>query len=87
MSNAERIFHMVEGVRRDAACFGVFSTGEKLAVALVLDSAELLAEVNGGYTMLEAIERLGPEWTRAAFTVQQALGPRVVREFAQRRQA
>jgi hypothetical protein len=39
----------------------VFSTGERIAVALVLDRSELFPL--GGYTMLEAIERLGPDWT------------------------
>jgi hypothetical protein len=46
----------------------VFSTGERIAVALVLDRSELFPL--GGYTMLEAIERLGPDWTHAALKVQ-----------------
>jgi hypothetical protein len=45
---------------------GVFSTGEAIAVALVLDRKDLLE----GRTILEAIERLGPEWTRAALQAQ-----------------
>lgn len=65
-----RIAGMVEGVEKDAAAIGVFSTGEQIAVAFVLDRKELLA--HGGYTMLEAVERLGPEWTRAALAVQRA---------------
>jgi hypothetical protein len=69
----QRILHMVETVQRDEKRFGVFSTGEKLAVALVLDRRDLLEEVNGGYTMLEAIERLGDEWTRAAISLQRAM--------------
>lgn len=72
MSIAEEILRRVEVVAADENRFGVFSTGEKLAVALVLDRKDLLAEVNGGYTMLEAIDRLGPEWTRAAIAVQKA---------------
>jgi len=40
--------------------FGVLSTGEKLAAAMVLNRADWLADV--GYTMAEAIERLGPSW-------------------------
>ena len=40
--------------------FGVLSTGEKLAAALVLNRADLLASVN--YTMAEAIERVGADW-------------------------
>ena len=72
MSTAETIMRLAETVARDENRFGVFSTGEKIAVALVLDRRDLLAEVNGGYTMLEAVERLGPEWTRAALQVQRA---------------
>lgn len=40
--------------------FGVLSSGEKLAVALVLDKPEWLAEMD--YTLAQAIERVGPEW-------------------------
>ncbi|MEJ7014807.1 hypothetical protein [Sinorhizobium meliloti] len=40
--------------------FGVLSTGEKLAVALVLNRPEWLADMR--YTLAEAIERVGPEW-------------------------
>lgn len=38
----------------------VQSTGEKVAVALVLNRADWLAEV--GYTIPEAIDRAGPVW-------------------------
>jgi hypothetical protein len=72
MGIAETIMRLTETVARDEHRFGVFSTGEKIAVALVLDRRDLLAEVNGGYTMLEAVERLGPEWTSAALQVQRA---------------
>ncbi|WEX79479.1 hypothetical protein PYH37_006402 (plasmid) [Sinorhizobium numidicum] len=40
--------------------FGVLSTGEKLAAALVLNRPDWLADMN--YTLAEAIERVGPEW-------------------------
>lgn len=40
--------------------FGVLSTGEKLAAALVLNRPDWLAEMN--YTLAEAIERVGAEW-------------------------
>lgn len=43
---------------RDAWC--VQSTGEKVAVALVLNRADWLASID--YTIPEAIERIGPEW-------------------------
>lgn len=48
--------------------FGVLSTGEKIAVALVLDRYDLLQACWG--TMLESIDRLGDEWLRAAHRVQ-----------------
>jgi len=40
--------------------FGVLSTGEKLTAALVLNQPEWLAKL--GYTMAEAVERVGPAW-------------------------
>jgi hypothetical protein len=40
--------------------WAVQSTGEKVAVALVLNHADWLAEI--GYTIPEAIERSGAEW-------------------------
>lgn len=40
--------------------FGVLSTGEKLAAALVLNRADWLESMD--YTMAEAIERIGPQW-------------------------
>jgi hypothetical protein len=39
--------------------WGVQSTGEKVAVALVLNRADWLTQI--GYTILEAIERSGAE--------------------------
>lgn len=66
MSTEDTILRLTERVAVDEARIGVLSTGERLAVALVLDRHDLL----GGYTMLQAVERLGPEWTRAARLVQ-----------------
>ena len=43
---------------RDA--WAVMSTGEKVAVALVLNRADWLASMD--YTLAEAIERTGSEW-------------------------
>lgn len=40
---------------------GVLSTGERLYVALAANSLELLEE--DGYTIAEALARLGTEWT------------------------
>lgn len=40
--------------------FDVLSTGEKLAVALVLNRSNWLAKMD--YTIAEVIERIGPQW-------------------------
>jgi hypothetical protein len=40
--------------------WAVQSTGEKVAVALVLNRADWLASID--YTLAEAIGRTGPEW-------------------------
>lgn len=62
--------HILEAFEKaEHGAFGVLSTSETLAVALVLNRHDLL----GHYTMLEAVERLGPEWTRAARVVAQSL--------------
>lgn len=55
---------------RDA--WSVLSTGEKVAVALVLNRADWLAEKD--YTLAEAIDRTGPEWL--------AMIPNIARELA-----
>jgi len=52
----------------DERCFGVLSTGERIAVALILDRYDLLQDSWG--TMLEAVHRLGADWTQAALRVQ-----------------
>ncbi|HEV2463420.1 MAG TPA: hypothetical protein VGT04_06425 [Acidobacteriaceae bacterium] len=51
----------------------VQSTGEKVAVALVLNRADWLAEID--YTIPEAIERSGAEWV--------AMIPQVARQLAE----
>ena len=61
---------MTAAVEKDEAQIGVLSTGEAIAVALVLDRPELFPK--GDYTILEAIDRLGDEWLRAALAVQKA---------------
>jgi hypothetical protein len=53
--------------------WGVQSTGEKLAVALVLNRADWLDEIQ--YTIAEAIERSGAEWV--------AIIPQVARQLAE----
>lgn len=57
----------VRMVVADESLFGVLSTGERIAVAMVLDCPDL---VKFWGTMLEAVDRLGPEWTQAALRVQ-----------------
>lgn len=64
MSETIEYKHLL-GKARDAKLGGIDawscqSTGEKIAVALVLNRADWLAEV--GYTMGEAIDRMSPEW-------------------------
>jgi hypothetical protein len=53
--------------------WAVQSTGEKVAVALVLNRADWLTEIS--YTIPEAIERSGPEWV--------AMIPQVARQLAE----
>ena len=60
----DRFAHLLrksrEGKQGGHDAWAVQSTGEKAAVALVLNRADWLAE--HGYTIAEAIERTGPEW-------------------------
>jgi hypothetical protein len=65
---AAQIRSKVRMVVADERDFGVLSTGEKIAVAVVLDRYDLLQEAWG--TMLASIDRLGPDWTKAALRVQ-----------------
>lgn len=60
----------------DAKRFGydawrVQSTGEKVAVALVLNRPDWLADM--GYTIAEAVGRAGPEWMNGIERVERAL--------------
>lgn len=68
MSAAEdQIRAKVRMVVTDERSFGVLSTGEKIAVALVLDRPDLWKFWG---TALEAVDRLGPDWLHAAHRVQ-----------------
>lgn len=58
----------LELVTNDEADFALLSTGERIAVALVLDRHDLLQLACGH--MLESVDRLGPLWTQAALRVQ-----------------
>lgn len=62
----QRIARLSERVESDPNAFGVLSTGERIAVAFVLNRPDLLKQ--DGWTMLKALDRLGPEWTAAAFS-------------------
>jgi len=55
--------HHIVTKARDAkrGGFSVLSTGEKLAAALTLNRFDWLTQM--GYTIAEAIERIGPSWT------------------------
>lgn len=72
MIAAETILSLVERVRQDEKRIGVLSTGEYLAVALVLDRHDLIKQ-SSYPTMLEAASRLGSEWLDAALAVQRSL--------------
>jgi hypothetical protein len=55
-------------ITADKRSFGVLSTGERIAVAFVLDRYDLVKDTWG--SMLEALHRLGPEWAEAALRIQ-----------------
>jgi hypothetical protein len=76
---AENFADIVEAIRRQVKMvqanenkIGVLSTGEYLAVALVLDRHDLVKESRYN-TMLEAATRLGEDWLAAALEVQRTL--------------
>jgi hypothetical protein len=69
MNTAEsQIRAKVQMVANDEPSFGTLSTGERIAVAMVLDRYDLLQDAWG--SMLEAVDRLGPDWTQAALRIQ-----------------
>ena len=69
----EHLLHKARDAKRGGHdAWAVQSTGEKAAVALVLNRADWLAE--HGYTIAEAIERTGPEWV--------AMIPQIARQLA-----
>lgn len=61
---ADKVVECPYPVRR----IGMLSLEERLAVALILDRRDLF--VDGDFTILQAIEFLGPEWVRMATAVQ-----------------
>jgi hypothetical protein len=64
---AEQIRTKVKMVVADETTFGVLSTGERIAVALVLERYDLLQQAWGH--VLDSLDRLGPLWTEAALRV------------------
>jgi hypothetical protein len=64
----DQIRTKVERVVEDEDSFRVLSTGEKIAVAMVLNRHDLLDQAWG--SILECVHRLGPEWTDAALYIQ-----------------
>jgi hypothetical protein len=56
-------------VLADERAIGVLSTGERIAVAFILDRSDLFPH---GYSMLDAFNRLESEYTEAALRVQRA---------------
>ncbi len=62
-----------EAKRGGHDAWGVQSTGEKVAVALVLNRADWLTQID--YSIPEAIERSGAEWV--------AVIPQVARHLAE----
>lgn len=74
MSDIE--FRHLLGKARDAKrggkdAWAVQSTGEKIAVALVLNKPDWLASMD--YTLAEAIERTGSEWLSLVPKVERTL--------------
>jgi hypothetical protein len=70
----QHLFNKARDAKRGGhVAWSVQSTGEKVAVALVLNRADWLAEYQ--YTIPEAIERAGQEWI--------AVIPQIARQLAE----
>lgn len=67
---AQRIASMCRMVERDPKQIGVFSTGERIAVALVLSRTEFLPAAFD--ELLPAIDRVGEDWLAACHRVYKA---------------
>jgi hypothetical protein len=63
-----RLRALMRRVDSGESSIDLLSTGERLAVSLVLDQIERLHEQ--GHTALSAVDRIGTEWTQAAIAVQ-----------------
>jgi hypothetical protein len=62
----EDLLRKAEIAETNPNAIGVWSTGERIAVALVLNKQDLL---DYG-TILESVERLGEDWFKAALMAQ-----------------
>jgi len=69
----QRIEAMVRRVVEDEREIGVLSTGEAIAVAVVLDRRDLLPSLYADWHA--AVERLGEEWHHACIEVSRTIGP------------
>jgi hypothetical protein len=72
----DQAFRQLLSKARDAKAGGhdawaVMSTGEKLAIAMVLNRADWLLEMD--YTIAEAINRVGSEWVAQVPSVERKL--------------
>jgi hypothetical protein len=68
MSTEDTLASKARRVRAGANTFFELSGGERIAVARILDRQDLLKQIYG--SILEAIDRLRPQWTEAALRVQ-----------------
>jgi hypothetical protein len=73
MSQAERVerLEMMAKADQHSGVMGPWSSGERLAVALVLNRHYWLEAME--CTMLEAVARLGPDWLEACHSVAKTL--------------
>jgi hypothetical protein len=76
MAKPDAEFNHLIGKARDAKLGGreawaVQSTGEKVAVALILNKADWLASM--GYSLAEAIDRTGAQWLPMLAIAERAL--------------
>ena len=69
MSELDHIIRKARDAKRGG--WGVQSTGEKLASALVLNRPDWIAAMD--YTLAEAIDRVGPEWLALIPTAERTL--------------
>jgi hypothetical protein len=74
----EKITSLVEAVEKYDTVAGALPVRDRLAVALTLNRADLLVD----FTMLEAIERLGPDVVAAALATQRARSSQRIISYA-----